>query len=551
MKIAIGQMRVLANQPQKNYETIKNIIELLDASVDAIIFPELCISGAHVGDKLLNIDYQNDILSYNEKIARLSESVDIIWGNLVREEILFNGGYYASKGVIHKVVTKKNLSNCSLENESRYFAEGLGYEIIEIKGQKFNLAIGNDRLLVDAEQLILNPSSMVWSSSKDIMFENCLVVNPVGIQNNGKNVVVLNGASYLKTQNSYYQNTENFIENITIIDLATSYESKTMEPSVLDALLAAIKMFDEECLAYGPKWLVGVSGGLDSSLSVALLSMALGSERVLGVTMPGTYTRDITKSNAYHLSQNFGFDLREIPIKDMVESTVSSLNKVGYDTVEGLSYENIQARLRGHTLMSVASLENGVVVNNGNKIETALGYATLYGDAIGALSLLGDLTKIEVGEIAQEINRRYEREMIPNNLIPKVTDKNIEWEFAPSAELSEDQFDPMKWGYHDLLIPYIMHHSVEAVMRMYLDGSIYDEPIGTYLKFYHLDDSIAFIDDLEWVINTMHTATYKRIQLPPLIKLSKLSFGSDYQESQLPNTKTTEYKILKERILNL
>lgn len=390
-------------------------------------------------------------------------------------------------------------------------------------------------------------TSNIYKHDKPIKrYTNSILVSGVGIYNDGREVFGLLGDSYFDFH-TYVANANNaFEEELLIQDtgyLIEYFNEPTSE--ILPFILPMIEMFDEEHLSFKPKWLVGVSGGLDSAVSFALLTLALGEDRVHGVTMPGEFTRDLTLSNAHHLATKLNVTLEEIAIGDMVDSTISSLTN--YNKVEGLSHENIQARLRGHTLMSVASLVNGVVCNNGNKIETALGYATIYGDTIGALSVLADLTKIEVGQLALEINEAYEEEVIPVNIIPNVLADKIEWDFAPSAELSDNQFDPFKWGYHDALIVYLLGNSPESVLAMYLDNSIYETDFGRYMKHFGMDNPNDFIKDFEWLLKTVNGASFKRLQTPPILRVSKQGFGF---ENQGDIYFTDEYKKLKKQILN-
>ncbi|WP_331836486.1 hypothetical protein [Erysipelothrix piscisicarius] len=184
-------------------------------------------------------------------------------------------------------------------------------------------------------------------------------------------------------------------------------------------------------------------------------------------------------------------------------------------------------------------------MNNGNKIEVALGYATLCGDAIDALAILGDLTKMEVGMIGRTLNRIAGTEIVPQNLIPTEMEDRVDWEFAPSAELAQDQFDPMKWGYHDALVNALMHGQLEAILKSYLDQSIYKSELGKYLTSYGLENGKMFIDDLKWVLKTMNTAVYKRVQMPPIVMVSDCAFGTPYRESQYALHLTeTELKLM-------
>ncbi len=541
MKIALGQIRVKSNNPKHNFDKMKNFIEDAKAQdVELIIFPELSIPGTYVGSRSLTQAYIDEVLDFNKQITALSNDIHIIFGSYDYEDGLYNASYHAYNREIVSVGYKSNL------NLSRF-----EHHFFKSKKQDFDIEIENDTYTVSLDEYkgntIFLTSNTYAHDRKQEFYKNSILVSGVGIYNTKDEVFGLWGNSGFDYEGFLAQANNVFEEELLIQDTHHIVEYLNVPTDdILPFILPIIEFFDEEHLSFKPTWLVGVSGGLDSSVSLGLLTLALGEERVHGITMPGDFTRDITLSNAYHLAKKLNVSFEEIPIRHMVEGTIKSLNEVGYEKVEGLSYENIQARLRGHTLMSVASLRNGVVCNNGNKIETALGYATLYGDAIGALSILGDLTKMEVGKLALEINEVFEEEVIPHNLIPIVTEDTITWDFAPSAELSEGQFDPFKWGYHDNLIVYLLSHSIEDVLEMYLDKSIFATSFGKYIKQYKLDDPRLFIDDLEWIIRTLNGAAFKRIQTPPIIRVSKVGFG---QENQSVVYQTEKYHTLKNKIL--
>lgn len=566
MKCAIVQQRVFPNQIDKNFETIKKYVLKHRNSADIIIFPEMAVGGYFVGDKYNLSDFQEELLSYNDEIQKLSLGTAIIWGNLaIKDGKKYNAAYFAIDGKWAQresgsdagVYFKHLLPTYGFFDDHRYFTPECGnFEPFIFGDKKVSIQVcedlwdENSSVSPTQEMMKYNPHVMInistspWIKGKEsLRLENIkrqnlpipyLYVNSVGIQNSGKNVMMFDGGSYVVNKEIVYALADSFEESDEIIDLR-DVQSKKMDTQdkLYQGLIKTIQYFDEECLPYGPKWVVGVSGGLDSSVSVSLLVEALGKDRVIGVTMPSKFTGDQTKSNAYHLASKLGIKFMEIPIGAMVDATVESLP---YTDIQGLSYENIQARLRGHTLMSIASLENGVVSNNGNKIEVALGYATLYGDAIGALAILGDLTKMEVGEVARSINAK--EEIIPSNIIPVQKDNEVSWGFAPSAELASGQFDPMKWGYHDALIPYLQKNSITKLLESYKDGSLYHTDMGKYLDAYGLNDGKTFIDDLKWVLKTMNTAVYKRIQMPPIVSISNEAYGIAYRESQMPLTFT-------------
>lgn len=576
MKLALVQQRVYSGNVKKNFQTLKDTVAMWKDKADIIVFPEMSLSGYFLGDRYDNKDLEKELLELNEVVRELSKGTAIIWGNIgCNENKRYNVAYFAIDGEWAKRPSKTNrgyytkhlLPTYSVFDDARYFNEGNGnFEPFDYKGKKVSIQVCEDlwdeaydvsptqEMLKHNPDIIVNISTSPWTKTKDsarmeaIKRHNLEIpyvyVNATGMQNNGKNVMVFDGGSMVVMGEKVYQCQNNFEESVELVDVDT-FEAKesTEDKKLFQAILKGIEYFDEEALPYKPKWIVGVSGGLDSSVTVALLARALGKERVLGITMPSKFTRDITKTNAYHLKEKLGIDFKEIPIGAMVDASVQSLP---YDKVEGLSYENIQARLRGHTLMSVASLENGVVSNNGNKIEVAFGYATLYGDAIGALGILGDLSKMEVGWIAECLNETDE--IVPENLIPKKQSSEVTWGFAPSAELAQDQFDPMKWGYHDDLVEYLNHHSLRELLEMYLSGEIFNHALGSTLKSYGLDNGKAFIKDLRWVIRTVNTATYKRIQMPPILTVSEDAYGTGLRESQLPLYISEDVEVLMAKI---
>lgn len=584
MKIAIAQLRVKANNPQANFEMIQSIVEKSMGKADLIVFPELAIGGYLVGDRMVNQSNIDELMAYNDRIRLLSNEIGIVWGNVYQKnDKLYNAAFFAHNGewverANHEsagVYMKHLLPNYGIFDDKRYFEPGdHNFEPFIFKGDRISIQVCEDLwdkssdlkptqlMMQHSPDFMINISCSPWHKHKESMRleeirrQNLdipfIYVNATGMQNNGKNVVLFDGGSMVVSPEAVTYLNSDFKETIEIIDLKSQVSNTpNHDDKMYHALISAIRYFDEEALSYGPKWIVGVSGGLDSSVSIALLVKALGKDRVIGVTMPSQFNRDITKNNAYHLSRVLGFKFLEIPIAAMTDATVESMKLGAYSEVNGLAFENVQARLRGHTLMTVSSLENGVVMNNGNKIEVALGYATLYGDAIGALAILGDLSKMEVGMIGRTLNRIEGREIVPENLIPVELEDRVDWEFAPSAELAQDQFDPMKWGYHDILIEALMHNGLEEVLKSYLDGSIYESDLGKYLTSYGLDKGDVFIEDLQWVLKTMNTAVYKRVQMPPIVMVSDCAFGTSYRESQLQLHLTETEQTLMNKIKNL
>lgn len=432
--------------------------------------------------------------------------------------------------------------------------------------------------------LIFNISASPWTVRKDAgrgkrvarhartlsAMPPIVYVNCVGMQNNGKNVLSFDGGSavYGSDGSKAVAARDDFEEDLAIAryDLDSRGFSATVPAPVpyadedektLDGIVTALRRFDAQVFPFHPKWVIGLSGGIDSSVTAALMHLAFGGpERIVGYNLATRYNSDVTKMNAYDLATALGIRLVNGSIEALVEATGAVLARYGYpeDSVGGLAQENIQARLRGHMLSTFASLEGGVIMNNGNKVEVALGYATLYGDAIGAISPIGDVTKTRLFRLARIINRRFGKPIVPENLIPEETAEGYRWETMPSAELKDAQKDPMKWFYHDWLIEKLMDYpgyGVEGIMQAYLDDRLRSSEVGKWISFYGLDSPNAFIDDLEWVLRQMTGSTFKRIQMPPSITVTRGSFGIDFRENQLVIERTDAYRALREKILAL
>src|SRR3989338_1208542 len=233
-------------------------------------------------------------------------------------------------------------------------------------------------------------------------------------------------------------------------------EEKPRIAQKYDAIIEGIRhvrdMLDSEA---HPKFVIGLSGGVDSAVVAALLADALGPEKLLGVNMPTRYNSIMTRNSAMHVAEKLGIAYATIPIEKMVEVNEMLLNAVDADgrgrKLSEFNLENVQAKIRGTSILSnLAAMHGALFTNNCNKLETALGYATLYGDIGGAIAPIADLTKAEVFEMARYINA-MRGEVIPEILLPDELYR-FDGKIAPSAELKNAQIDPMKFGYHDRLL---------------------------------------------------------------------------------------------------
>jgi len=615
MKIALGQMYVRSGHCDENFERLSTMVnDAKKQGADIIVFPELCISGACLSDKWMDDDFSNYVHSFNDKVKELSDNIGIVFGNLVYGTIdeipygmdgrksRFNAILFAhNKKWIHTehdepFYVKHTSINSHLNDDARYFISGTQLSEIlynekkaviapfnfEKEGKTYKLGILHyhdflkdeivETLVNKKVDYIVNLGSINYKKdAKDPLHEkvtlykekfdkkmpSIVYVNCCGMQNTGKNMIVMDGGSRVYNQEGerIFSLNDAFKEELAIYDKKSSNTFIPCENKVLEALTYSIAEVDKQMFGSRLKWIIGLSGGIDSCINAALLVKAIGNDRVVGYNMASAYNSLTTKNNARILAERLGIEIREGSIELLNEASLKTMEMYNYkDTYGSLVYENIQARIRGHLLSTFASIEGGVIINNANKIEVALGYCTLYGDAIGALAPIGDLTKVECFEVARLLNEHFGKEVISYTLIPEVIGDDIKWDMPPSAELKDAQFDPMKWFYHDEIVKMLTEYptgKIEDFMQSYLDGSIYSTSMGKWIHYYHLEKGEDFIKDLEWLFRTMSNAVFKRIQMPPIVLLSTGAFGSDYRESQLGFIQTSRYKELKEKIMNM
>jgi NAD+ synthase (glutamine-hydrolysing) len=595
MNIALVQMDVRAGDPQTNTQRMVQFIHQAKAQgADLVVFPEMCVGGYFVGDAWLEEGWLRELEAMNPILQEAAQGITLVYGNVAVDyqkrgydgrPTKYNAAYVV-QGDRVSYEAKTLLPNYRIFDDKRYFIPREDYPrpLFDVAGKKFGVTVCEDmwsndyesdpviELIQEGADFILNISASPWTygknSSRDKQikilenkahrFVPFYYVNNVGVQNNGKNLITFDGdtAVYAQGERLHNYDLDPYQEGIILIDhakLQTGGERGL--PSRIEqkyhALLRGIRGFDELLGGWNPNFVIGLSGGVDSSLVAVLMSRALGPKRILGFNLPSQYNSDLTKDAAAKLARNLGISYKTIPIEEMVEVN-RRLLAMGTGEFSPLIDENIQAKIRGTSILSnLAPMNNALMTNNGNKLEIALGYATLYGDVNGGLAPIGDLTKEEVFEMCRWINR--DEEIIPTELLP---DENWDFVIAPSAELKENQRDPIKFGYHDKLIEKLMDYrkvSPEDVLGWYQEGKEgFLHHLGmsaSVYELYGLGDPEVFVKDLEWFVRTMRGSIFKRIQAPPIILVSKTAFGYDLRESQFPWTPSLEFTRRKARVL--
>ena len=384
-------------------------------------------------------------------------------------------------------------------------------------------------------------------------------VNNVGAQNNGKNILVFDGdTTAYDADGAIRGRAIHWREEILLIEggeAPVSPEQGETE-AIYDALVTGIAHLDT-VRGQENRFLVGVSGGVDSSVVVSMLARACGPERVFAVNMPTRFNADVTKDNARMVCKALGVEYLSCPIQDLYERLAEKIRASGFAGARGdysqLVDENVQARIRGADILAGLAAKHGLIfTNNGNKTEVALGYATLYGDVNGAIAPIADLYKTQIFALARYLNEQiFAVPVIPANL--------LDGSVVPSAELSEAQDvtkglgDPIKYGYHDAILRQLIEYRRHPadLLGWFLDGTFLERIGWNDAERFrgYFPDAKSWLEDLEWVARQVRTSYFKRIQAPPIVVLSKRAFGFDLRESQLPEYLPVIYEERRVRVL--
>ncbi|HEX9764450.1 MAG TPA: NAD+ synthase [Candidatus Acidoferrales bacterium] len=533
MKIALIQINPTVGDFAGNSERIRRGAEEARArGAGLAVFTELCLCGYPPRDWVERPSFLEHNRRALELLAASLPPIPTIVGFVGRAQSdtgkrAANCAALLRNGRVEFEQTKMLLPTYDVFDEARTFAPATEQHVLSFCGSTVALTIcedcWNDRtfwkhrlyardpveeLVGQGSNLLINISASPFSAGKRTLRTEMMqalarrhripvvLVNQVG----GNDSLVFDGTSVgIDATGAVRARAVSFAEDLVLFDTVTGAgdihpQLDNGAEEIYHALVLGTRDYLHKCGFR--RALVGLSGGIDSSVVAALAADALGAENVLGVGMPGPYSSDGSRSDARALAQNLGIEFLLLGINDIFAAYRAALAEPFRGRAEDVAEENLQARIRGNLLMALSNKFGALVLSTGNKSEMAVGYCTLYGDLAGGLAVISDVPKMMVYELARFINRQ--REVIPAACLTK----------APSAELRPNQTD------QDSLPPYEV---LDKILQDYIEEAQTAEAIAEQHGFP--------LETVRGVIERVTRAEYKRHQAPPGLKVTAKAFG--------------------------
>jgi len=532
-----------------------------ELGVDLLSFPEMTITGYPPEDLLLRPQFIGDNLAVLQGVVKGCQGITVVVGFVDRDQDIHNAAAIIHDGRLVDVYHKQFLPNYGVFDENRYFQSGTGCPVYVVAGIGVGVNICEDIWYPDdpmraqaqaGAQVIININGSPYHMGKRRFRQHMLATrasdyavfisytNQVG----GQDELVFDGASMVVSPwGEVLAQAAAFEEELLICDLDVeeAFQVRLREPrrrrqrltSAASTSAARVHVSDEPLADKKPpvephrassmagdaevysalvlgnrdyllkngfqKAVIGLSGGIDSSLVAAIAVDALGSENVVGVAMPSRFSSEGSIRDARALADNLGIQLMTIPIEDAFSAFLDLLSEPFADTEFGVAEENIQSRIRGLIIMALSNKFGWLVLATGNKSEMATGYATLYGDMAGGFAVIKDVPKTLVYRLARYRNGLGPKPVIPQSVIEK----------EPSAELRPEQRDVDTLPSYETLDPILEAYVEEDKSVDAIAGMGFDEEL------------------VKRVMTMVDRNEYKRRQAPPGVKISPRAFGRD------------------------
>ncbi|MEL6923971.1 MAG: NAD+ synthase [Bacteroidota bacterium] len=532
MKISIAQLNFHIGNFEGNLRKMLDAVAVAKSEgADLVCFSELATCGYPPRDFLEFDDFIRQADRTVKRLAKAAKDIAIVVGSpsknpVVEGKDLFNSAYFLADGKIKQVQHKALLPTYDIFDEYRYFEPASGFEVVEYKGKRIALTvcediwnIGNenplyticplDELMPQKPDFVLNLSASPFNYGHAAERIRILKANvkryglPMFYVNHSgaQTEIIFDGGSIVMSPNGkVYEELPYFEECIRTYELeAVSKSRKHREQEknkialIHDAIVTGVRDYFGK-LGFR-RAILGLSGGIDSAVTIALAARALGADNVRAVLLPSQFSSDHSVNDARVLAENLGCQYDIMPISGIYDAFEEVLRPHFWGKEFGLAEENIQARARGVLLMAMSNKFGNILLNTSNKSEMAVGYGTLYGDMCGGLSVIGDVYKTEVYELARYINK--DGEVIPESTITK----------PPSAELRPDQKDSDSLPDYDILDEILYRYIEERMGPKEIIKMGYDKKL------------------VNRILRLVNINEFKRYQTAPVLRVSPKAFG--------------------------
>jgi NAD+ synthase (glutamine-hydrolysing) len=562
LRLALSQMNAVVGDIPGNERRIRDDLRRARAAgAQIVLFPELAVTGYPPEDLLLKEHFLADARAAVDRIAADATGIVALVGFPERALDVYNAAAVLADGALQATYRKVHLPNYGVFDEVRYFQSGPGAAVMEVDGITVGLTICEDiwqpgvpmsQEALAGATVVVNISASPYVAGKGIVRERMIAqrardhlcaVAFCGLVG-GQDELIFDGHSFVVDHDGdVVARSPQFKEDLLIAEvdpqaaLSARLRDTRRRPAARNLReeiphLGSFAVRDGardtpgaprgevtplldrcgeiyEALVLGTRdyvekngfrhVVIGLSGGIDSTLVALIAVDALGPDRVTTVTMPSPYSSTGTRGDAHDLARNLGVDILELPIAPMMQGFEEALREPFAGREPGIAEENLQARIRGNLLMALSNKFGWLVLTTGNKSELAVGYSTLYGDSAGGFAVIKDVPKTLVYELTELRDTRAGRGLVPPEIVTR----------PPSAELRPDQRD------EDSLPPY-------AVLDRILEGYVEHDHGREQLIARGLPEA-----DVDRIIRLVDLAEYKRRQNPPGIKISAKAFGRD------------------------